>query len=191
MEHQRPHFDALPRGHVVAGARVHERRVRDASRAAVRLGVEALDEQDLLGREALLVVPAVAVGVAHGEGLALARGVDERDGDEVVLADRVRVRDRQRVPLHRRDRPPHVDDLHPALEQLRGLLRRQVVRHARQRRRVRLVDVHAVHRPAQGYAAVLAGPLVRGLAADRVVEDEDLGRAGAKICPRLAASSYR
>lgn len=176
MEDQGPHLDALAGRDVVPGPGVGEGGVGHAAGAAVGLGVEALDEQDLLGREPALVVPAVAVGVPDRERLPLAVRVDEGDGDEVGLGDRVRVGDGERVPEHRPDRPPHVDDLHAALEELGRLLGRQVVRDARERGRVRLVDVHTVHGAPPRPVAV---PLVRGLPPDRVVEDEDLGRAGA------------
>lgn len=65
----------------------------DAARAPVRLRVEALDQQHLLRREFALVVPSMRWRVAHREGLALAVRVDERDRDELVFADGVRVCD--------------------------------------------------------------------------------------------------
>lgn len=181
MEHKAAHLNTLARRRIRRRARVDERRVRDAARAAIRLAVEALDQEDLLRRQSTLVVPALARGVADGEGLALAVGVDEADGHELVLADAAGVGDGEGVPLDAADGPPHVDDLHAALEELGGLLGGQVVRHARERGRVRLVDVHALHGAAEGGRGRRGGgvALVLGLAADRVVEDDDLGGAGA------------
>lgn len=61
----------------------------------------------------------------------------------------MRVGHGERVALHRLDGAPDVDDLDAALEKLGGLLGREVVRHAGQRRRVRLVNVHALNGTAQ------------------------------------------
>lgn len=124
MEDEAADLDALAGRSVRLRAGVDEGGVGDAAGAAVGLAVEALDEEDLLRGEATLVVPAMGRGVAYGEGLALACGVDEADGHELFLTDAARVRDGQGVPLHRADRPPDVDDLHTAFEQLRRLLRR-------------------------------------------------------------------
>lgn len=182
VEDQAADLDALTRGGVGLGARVHEGRVRDPPGPPVRLAIEALDQEDLLGRQPLLVVPALGGRVAHRERLALARGVDEPDGHELVLADAVGVGDGERVALDGLDGPPHVDDLHAALEELGGLLGGEVVGHAGERGRVRLVDVDALDRAAQsgGGVGLRAVAAVLGLAADGVVEDEDLGRAGAR-----------
>lgn len=183
MEDQAADLDALTRGGIGLGARVHERRVRDPPGPSVRLAIKALDQEDLLGSQPLLVVPALRGRMSHRERLALARRVDEPDGHELVLAYAVRVGDGERVALHGLDGPPHVDDLHAALEELGGLLGGEVVGHAGERRRVRLVDVDALHRAAQssGGVRLRAVAAVFGLAADRVVEDEDLGRAGAEV----------
>lgn len=111
---------------------------------------------------------------------------------QIAIAHAVRVRHRQRVPLHRLDRAPHVDDLHAAFEQLRRF-GGQVVRHARQRRAVRLVDVDALDGAAQTQT-VVRGFCARRRAPDRVVEDEDAGGAGAarlvRVTGRLGSCIY-
>lgn len=178
MEHQSPDLDALSGRDVLAvRVRVHKRRVRDPPRPPVRLCIKALDQQHLLGRQAALVVPAVRVVVPNLQRLAAAGlrlGVDEACGDKVCVGHGVGVRDGEGVALHGRDGPPDVDDLHPALEQLVRLVR-EVVRHPRERGRVGLVYVHPLDRtPARGLGASVRGQL----AADRVVKDEDPGRAG-------------
>jgi hypothetical protein len=134
----------------------------------------------------VLVVPPVGRVVPDAERLAPAIRVDEGDADQVPLGDGAGVGDGERVAQDRGadEGPPHVDDLDAAPEQPRGLVRGQVVRHARQRRRVRLVDVNAPDWAAEAGGGRLRGvrrlvELVGGLAADGVVEDEDLGCAGA------------
>lgn len=130
VEDQASHLNALAGRDVVRGGRVGERGVRDAAGAAVGLGVEALDEEDLLGGQAVLVEPAVARAVADAQGLAAAVRVDEGDGDELLFADRRGLGDSQRVSQHGLDRAPYVDDLDAPLEKLRGFLGGEMVRHA-------------------------------------------------------------
>lgn len=63
----------------------------------------------------------------------------------------------------------NIDDLEPLLQQRLGLVR-EVIPHSIYRRRVRLVNVHAPDRAADGGVWI-----ARLLAADCVVEDEDPG----------------
>ena len=78
MKHQGAHLDALAGRDIGAlGGGVHEGGVGDAAGAAVGLAVEALDEENLGGREGVLVEPALGGGVADRKGLAAARRIDE------------------------------------------------------------------------------------------------------------------
>lgn len=78
MEYQSAHLDALAGRDIGAlGRRVHEGAVGDAAGAAVGLAVEALDEQDLGGRETVLVEPALVRVMADRKGLAAPCGIDE------------------------------------------------------------------------------------------------------------------
>ena len=146
VEHEGADLDALPSIIIRVGG-VAERSVGDTPRAAIELGVEALDQGDLVGLLAVEEVPLMVRVGAHGEGLALAGRVNEADGDEVGLRDTVGVRDGERVLQDLLDRPPYVDDLVARLQEPVGLVG-QVVWHPRLGRAVRLVDVDAVHRPA-------------------------------------------
>jgi hypothetical protein len=128
--------------------------------------IKALEEQPLLVPHAAPIPPLLALVVPHGGRLAGAVGVAVLDTDEVLVADRGRVGDGERVAHDGAvERPPHVDDAVPALEQLVGLLG-QVVPHPGRGALRRLVNVHA----HDGRARVPRP-------ADRVVEEEDLGRA--------------
>lgn len=169
VEDKRSDLDALSRRHVITRTTIDEGRMRHSPGAPVRLGVKALDENDLLRSEAILEVPLVGVGVLDRKRRPVATtGVNERDGDEIILVDRVGFSHGQWVAQHRLDGAPNVDDLHPALEQLVGLVG-EVVRDAAQGRFVRLVNVHAVDR-----APELGGRSGIGVrAADGVVKDED------------------
>lgn len=133
MEDQAANLDTLARGGVRLVGGISKGRVRDTSGATIRLAVEALDQEDFLRRQPLLVVPALARRVAHPERLALAVRVDQPDGHEFFLAHAVRVGYGQGIPLDRLDGSPDIDDLHPALEELGGFLGGKVVRHARER----------------------------------------------------------
>jgi len=121
--------------------------------------------------------------VLHIQRLPPAVRIDQRRRHQALFLDALRLGDGQRVALHGLDRAPHVDDLHAAPEQPVRLVG-QMVRHARERRLVRLVDVHALHGAAQALPALLVRQVglagrVGGLPPDRVVEDEDAGGAGA------------
>ena len=181
MKHQSPNLNALPDGDILpVSIRIHKRRMRHPPRPPIRLGIEALDQQHLLGRQATLIIPPVRIIMPHLQRLAPARlrlTVDEARGDEVRVGHRVRVGDGEGVPLDRRDGPPHVDDLHPALEQLVRLVR-EVVRDPRERGFVGLVYVHALDWAAAGGLGVGVGGR---LAADGMVEYEDPGCAGSVV----------
>lgn len=122
MEHQSPNLDALPDRDILSvSVRVHERRMRNTPSPPIRLCIKALDQQHLLRSQAALIIPPMRIIMPHLQCLALPRlrlAVDETRRDEVGVGHRVRVRDGEGVPKDGGDGPPHVDDLHPALEQL-------------------------------------------------------------------------
>jgi hypothetical protein len=103
--------------------------------------------------------------------------VDQFNDHEILIVNTVRFRDSQRVSLDGLDGTPYVDDLHASLEQFVCFVG-EMVRYARQRSCIRLVDVHALNWAAQGEPI---GILWRW-AADSVVEDKDAGCAGARKC---------
>ena len=112
---------------------------------AIFLGVEALDERDLVRGLVRQVVPLVVRVVLHAEGASLAVRIDVAHGDKVVLRVEVApVGYRERLVRDRVvDRPPDVDDPHPALEEAFRILG-EVVLDALDARVVRLVDVNAL-----------------------------------------------
>lgn len=109
----------------------------------------------------------------HGIRLPPSVRINQLRDNEVRVRHGSGLGNGQRVPLNRPDGPPHVDDLHAALEE--GIcLVREVVPYAREGRVVGLVDMDALDWTAGGAVFVLAG----GMAANGVVEDEDFRRAG-------------
>ena len=124
-------------------------------------------------------MPAVRLVRAHGEGLPDPVRVDELHGQKVRVRHRARVGDSERVLADGLDRPPHVDDLVAAGEEAVGV-RGHVVADAVRASAVGLIDVDALDRAAGGGGGGRGEEtLVGGLSADGVVEDEDLGGAGA------------
>jgi hypothetical protein len=92
----------------------------------------------------------------HTKRFAFAVGVDERDGDHILLhVDASVVAQRQR-PVDGRifDGAPEVDDLEALRKQLRHLLSGEMAVHARYGRSRGLVDVHPRYRLAGVWAIV-------------------------------------
>lgn len=181
MEHQGADLDALP-GIIIHVGRITEGRVGDAAGAAVELRVKALDQGDLVRLLAVQEVPLVVGVRADGQRLAPAVRVDQANGHQVRVRHRVRIRNRQRVLEDLLDRPPHVDDLVPRLQEPVRFLR-EMVWHARLGRTVALVNMHTVHRPAEIDRRVgVRVSLVFGRPPDRVIEDENSRCAGSGWC---------
>lgn len=97
--------------------------------------------------------------------------VDELSDDKVFVRDGVGLGDGERVAENLLNGTPDVDDLHAALEELLRFVR-QVVRNAGETGRVRLVDVDASDGTAE--TGVAGAGSLGGLAADGMIEDEDL-----------------
>jgi hypothetical protein len=99
--------------------------------------------------------------------------VDQLHHYQVLVVDTARFRDSQGITLYRLDGAPYIDDLHTSLEKLVRLIGKMVP-HARQRRRIRLVDMNALHGAAQSSIGSIC---TRRCATDRVIEDENTGCA--------------
>ncbi len=120
---------------------------------------------------------------ANGKRLPLPIGIDELDGDELVVFYRAGFGDSKRVFQDRLDGAPDVDDLVAAAEESRCQLG-QMVLYSLGACFVGLVDVDSLHGTAECPGVLLGGceTGVVGLAADGVVEDEDFGGAGTAFC---------
>jgi hypothetical protein len=83
-----------------------------------------------------------------GIRLASAVRVNQLHNHQVLVVNTASLRDGQRVALHGLDGAPDIDDLDASLEQLVRFVRK-MVRHARERGGIRLVDMHTLHGAAQ------------------------------------------
>lgn len=180
VEDQSPNLNALSGREVIVGPAVDKCRVRHPPGAPVGLGVEALDQDDLLWRNAVLEIPLVFLIREHSICPTVAIGIDESEGDQVLLGHRIGFGQGQRVAENLLDGAPDVDDLDAALEEL-GCFLRQMVRDSGQGRLVRLVDVDVLDRASQlcGRSRLV---LAQIRTTDRVVEDEDSGSSSSGKC---------
>jgi hypothetical protein len=105
--------------------------------------------------------------------LASAVRINQLHYYQVLIIDTARFRDSQGITLYSLDGAPHIYDLHTSLEKLVRLVGKMVA-HARQRRRIRLVDMNTLHWAAQSSVSLSC---IGRCAADRVVEDENTGCA--------------
>jgi hypothetical protein len=107
--------------------------------------------------------------------LTLTIRIDQTDSHQVLVLHSVRFCDRQRISLHGLDRPPDVDDLHTALQELVRLFWKMVW-DAGERRFIGLVNVYAVHWPAKtDCSSSLRKIGIGSRATNSVVKDEDSG----------------
>lgn len=81
VKDQSPDLNALPSREVIVGPAVDKCRVRHPPGAPVGLGVEALDQDDLLRRDAVLEIPLVLLIGEHSICPTVAVGVDESERD--------------------------------------------------------------------------------------------------------------
>lgn len=84
--------------------------------------VEALDEQDVLGRHAVLVEPSVVRVVADDPRLAHKVVLGHLGAHEVSVGHGSSIGHGDGVLENGLNRPPHVDDLVTPLDQLIGLV---------------------------------------------------------------------
>ena len=95
--------------------------------APVGLRIEALQQQYLVGGHLRHIEPLMIRIVFDRIGLTDAMRIDQIRSDEVVWFDRAGIADRQRrVEQRSLDRPPQIDDLHPALQELIGLVGEEI-----------------------------------------------------------------
>jgi len=172
MEHQRPHFNTLPRL-PISGLGIDEGCVGDPPGPAIQLGVKTLDQQHLFRCLAIEVMPFVLLVWADGQGLTSAIGVDEPYWNQVGIRYGAGFGNGERVLVDGLDGPPDVDDLVPSLEESVGVVGK-VVWHAILGRRIRLIDVYPVDGAAED-AASSRDTIVLASTTDGVVEDEDAG----------------
>ena len=169
VKYQRPNLNTLPRL-PLRRLGICKRGMRHPPRPPINLAIKTLDQHHLLGRLAIGVIPLVLLVRPDGQCLASAVWVDEGDGDEVGFRYRMRVRDGKGVFEDWLDGSPDIDNLVAGFEEL-VCFRGKVVWDTALGGRVGLVDVHAVHGPAEGGGG--SGASVIGGTADGVVEDED------------------
>jgi hypothetical protein len=62
--------------------------------------------------------------IIDGQCLAFAIWIDELSNDQALILDAMGISDCQGIPLYCLYRPPHVDDLHSALEESFSLIRK-------------------------------------------------------------------
>lgn len=178
MENQRSDLDTLPRA-LVLRLLVHKRAMRRPPCSPIQLGIEALNQQHLFRRLLPEIEPAMVSIRPNGKSLPNAVRIDQLHGQKVVFGHGRGVGDPERVFADGFDGPPDVDNLVAAFEEAVGV-GGEVVLDALGAGFVGLVDVDALDGAAEGFGGV-GGALIGGLAADGVVEDEDLGGAGALV----------
>src|SRR4051812_40369097 len=120
-------FDAFARPRVRRRGRIVEGGVGRPAGAAILQGVVDLEDQGLLAPHPGQPVPAVLGIVGDGIGLADAIGIATLIHHEIIGRDAAGVADGEREALDRMaDRPPHLDDGEPALQEIVGFVRKQV-----------------------------------------------------------------
>src|SRR3954469_6752306 len=138
-------FDAFARPRIRRRGRIVEGGVGGPAGATVLQGVVDLEDQRLLAPHQGQPVPAVLGIVGDGIGLADAIGIATLIHHEIIGRDAAGVADGKREALDRMaDRPPHLHDGEPALQEIVGLLRKQVA-HALRAGPFGVVVVHAAH----------------------------------------------
>ena len=116
MEHQTAHLNRLPRV-IIHSRRIDESGMWHSPCSPIQLGVETLDQCDLLRGLAVQEIPLMIAVGSHSQRLALSILVDEGNTDKVRVWDRVGIRDSERVFVDGLDGSPYVDDLIPGLEE--------------------------------------------------------------------------
>lgn len=139
----------------------------------------------------------------YTQRLASAMRIDEFDGNELIVENRVGCCDAQWVFEDGLDRPPHIDDLEAAFEESLGFIG-EVVGHPFRGSRIGLIDVYSLDWASEGLrdwdgdrplAYILGWRFglsrygldagVDGLATDSVIEDEYFGCTGALASRQL------
>lgn len=118
-------------------------------------------------------MPLVAFVVLDAVSLAVASRVNKTTNYKIGLLHGISLSDRKRVPLDGLDGSPDVDDLHTTFDQLICLVW-QMVRDARERRFVRLINMYLLNRATNSRLIGCSSTT----ATDSVIENEDAICAG-------------
>ena len=176
MEDQRSDFDTLP-STLILRPLIHKRAMRRPPSPPIQFGVKTLDQQHLPRRLLSQIIPAMTRIWPDRKSLADTIRVNQLHSQEVVVRHGSGIRDPEWVFADGLDGTPDVDDLIATFEEALSV-GGKVVLDAFGAGFVGLINVDALDGAAEYFGgAGLA--LVGGLAADGVVEDEDLGGAGA------------
>ncbi len=175
MENQRSNLDTLPRT-LILSPFIHKRAMRHPPSPAIQLRIKALNQQNLPWRLLSEIEPAMAWVRTDRKRLPDTIRIDKLHRQKVSFGHGRGVRDAERIFADGFDGPPNVDDLVAAFEEAVGV-GGEVVLDAIGAGFVGLVDVDALDGAAKSGLGGVGS--VGGLAADGVVEDEDLGGAGA------------
>ena len=172
MKYKRPDLNTLTRI-LALGLRVHERRMGRAARAAIRLRIKTLDQRDEIGGLPIAIVPFSGGTLLHRVCFAHTVGIDKLYRDEVSIRHGESIRNREGVLLDGLDRSPDVDNLEPALQQLRCLLWKMVL-DAIFGRGGGLIDVDSLNGCPDAVRVTGRGRRTT----NGMVEDEDTGGTG-------------
>lgn len=178
MENQSSDLDTLSRT-LSLSLPIHKRAMRYPPSPPVELRIKTFDQQNLPRRLLPKVKPAMLRVRTNRKGLSNTVRINQLHGQEVLVGHGGSVRHSEGIFADGFDGAPDVDDLVAAFEETLGF-GGEVVLDALGAGFVGLVDVHALDGTAEGLGAV-GLVLVGRWAADGVVEDEDLGAAGAEV----------
>lgn len=206
MKHQRPNLNTLPR-HSLHKLLINKRTMRHPPRPPIRLTIKALNQRNLARTLLKQIMPLMTSRALltrpHSISLSSPMRIDQFNRYEFIIRDGIGGCDAQGVFQNRFDGSPDVDYLEAAFQKSGGFVG-EVVGYAVRGGGVGLVDVHPLDRTAAGlWDWNCDGPIACGwwlgrslglccgwdglaagvnrLATDGVVEDEDLGGAGAGV----------
>lgn len=164
---------------VLSMRRIHKGAMGDPPCSAVLLAVVALDESDFIDVLAVQEIPLVSIGMLDAQSFSLSVRIDEADGDQFGVGDRVGIRHAERILQDLLDGTPDVDDAMSCLEETVCFLGK-MMRNTASRGSVGLVNVHTLHGRASDGGRRVA--LIFGDPSDGVVKDMDAGGASAAGC---------
>jgi hypothetical protein len=112
--------------------------------------------------------------------------VDQFYHHQVLVINTTRLRYGKRITLHGLDGAPHINDLYTTLKKLFRLIGKMVP-HARQRRRIRLVNMNTLNRAAHSEFSLRC---TGRCTANSVIEDENTGCASSTASQSLRRLSF-
>jgi hypothetical protein len=182
VEHQRAQLDALARRGIRWRGGIGEGAMRREPGAAIGLGIETLQQQDLVGRHFGYIEPLMVGIVLDRIGLADAIWIDQVGSNEISGFYRAGIAHRQwRVEQRPLDRPPEIDDLDPAFQEFLGLIWQEIADTLRTRT-FGVVDMDTRHRLPRAAIADIGRAL--NALAHGVVEDKHPVGAGGGLDQR-------